>query len=76
MKNYTQHSDRKRISLLLISHDASRRLIIRRERERERAGEKEREEEEVVFSGNINFPERMKIYRCGMNLKKKKKKKK
>lgn len=68
MKNYTQHSDRKRISLLLISRDASRRLIIRRE--------KEREEEEVVFSGNINFPERMKIYRCGMNLKKKKKKKK
>lgn len=74
MKNYTQHSDRKRISLLLISRDASRRLIIRRERER--GGEKEREEEEVVFSGNINFPERMKIYRCGMNLKKKKKKKK
>lgn len=42
MKNYTQHSDRKRISLLLISRDASRRLIIRREREREQERKRER----------------------------------
>lgn len=50
MKNYTQHSDRKRISLLLISRDASRRLIIRREREREREQERKRERRRKLYS--------------------------